>query len=214
MLLLLLQHRDAHSARLPDGHLAKLCEEEIHIADAMRQYLCAPTVSHTRHVLTASGRRRHALVGMAKRRLLERITRGFIALSLAARDVAGIVDGGRLSVTLQTIMSLWEQLRYLKAYRSAQATRVYSHVAVWAHAFIFGPYYAWCAEAADSRGDESIPRLGYAIFLAVATAVSLSALLNARLVLEDPFVGTVDSVKTDRELDNLVLNLRAVYQGY
>jgi hypothetical protein len=53
--------------------------------------------------------------------------------------------------------------------------------------------------------------LGFAVFLAVATAVSLSALLNARYVLEDPFVsGPLDTVRVGKELRLVQHNLWAM----
>jgi hypothetical protein len=71
-----------------------------------------------------------------------------------------------------------------------------------------GPYYSWVA--LGPRGGTEAAGLAFAIFLAVATSVALSALLNARIALEDPFVpGLLDTIRVGKELGLVQQNLAA-----
>ena len=225
LLSFLLINRDG-KLPLPDGHLERLRRELAAVSRAMCQYLLAPTVSHTRHLLTEIGRSRHEQAALAKRRLLECITLGWFALSSSTRDAAGACDAGRLAATLLAAMGLWEPLHCIKKYRTPQSTRAFGHVALWMHPLMLGPYYAWVVRfifvsgllliltgaafgqataAAPGGAGRNVPRLGFAVFLACCTSVSLSALINARYVLEDPFrtSGNWDVVRTASEFASL-----------
>jgi hypothetical protein len=175
LLALYLAHADARVAPPPEGHLVMLLSELCVLSRAMEAILVAPTVSHGRHMLTQQGRRRHAAVSRLKRTLHTRIALSMAALSAASAG-SGSSDASRLVQLLRDLASAWGQLQYIKAYRTPMTTRAFSHVAVWVCSIMFGPYYAWASEATG---------LGFTIFLAVAIAVALSALLNARYVLED-----------------------------
>ena len=59
LLCIYLGHRDIRATPLPPGHLPRLRRELVTLCSAMTQVLEAPTVSHSRHVLTAAGRRKH-----------------------------------------------------------------------------------------------------------------------------------------------------------
>jgi hypothetical protein len=179
----------------------------------MCEVLEAPTVSHSRHVLTAAGRRKHVTVSAAKQRLHARITLSFGALSAASRATLsgaapGAADSSRLAQYAHDLIASWELLRAIKSYRTPHTTRAYAHVAVWAHPFIMGPYYSWVA--LGPRGGTEAAGLAFAIFLAVAMSVALSALLNARIALEDPFVpGLLDTIRVGKELGLVQQNLAA-----
>ena len=65
--------------------------------------------------------------------------------------------------------------------------------------------------AASAGGTANI---GFAVFLAAVTAVSLSALVNARYVLEDPFVaGPLDTLRVAREFSLVKENLAAMAEA-
>jgi hypothetical protein len=205
LLCIYLGHRDIRATPLPPGHLPRLRRELVTLCGAMTQVLEAPTVSHSRHVLTAAGRRKHVAVSVSKRALHARITASFSALSAASRDTLAAcapgADASRLAQYQRDMIQSWEQLRCLKSYRTPQTTRAFAHVAVWAHPLIMGPYYAWVSAGTG---------VGFAVFLAVATAVALSALLNARIALEDPFVpGLLDTIRVAKELGLVQQNLAA-----
>jgi hypothetical protein len=214
VLCIYLGHRDIRVSALPAGHLARLQAELCVMCSAMGEVLVAPTVSHGRHLLTSAGRHKHVAVSAIKRRLHARIMLAFGAISAAARDTVAYsaapgADASRLAQYHRDLMAAWERLRCVKSYRTPQTTRAYAHVAVWAHPFIMGPYYAWVAGAGGAHPDGAAG-LGFAIFLAVATAVSLSALVNARYALEDPFVpGLLDTIRVGKELGLVQQNLAA-----
>jgi hypothetical protein len=196
-----LAHADARVAPPPEGHLVMLLSELCVLSRAMEAILVAPTVSHGRHMLTQQGRRRHAAVSRLKRTLHTRIALSMAALSAASAG-SGSSDASRLVQLLRDLASAWGQLQYIKAYRTPMTTRAFSHVAVWVCSIMFGPYYAWASEATG---------LGFTIFLAVAIAVALSALLNARYVVEDPFVpGAMDTIRVAKEFELVRHNLRVM----
>ena len=67
------------------------------------------------------------------------------------------------------------------------------------------------AGGAASGGTANV---GFAVFLAAVTAVSLSALVNARYVLEDPFVaGPLDTLRVAREFALVKENLAAMAEA-
>ena len=210
LLALYLAHADARVEPPPEGHLPLLLEELCVLSRAMEAVLVAPPVSHGRHMLTASGRRRHAAVSGQKRALHTRIAVSLAALSAASAG-SGSADASRLVQLLRDATSAWAQLQFIKAYRTPQSARAFSHVAVWVCSILYGPYYAWVA-GVDVAGPAA--GLGFAVFLAVSTAVALSALLNARYVLEDPFVpGPMDTIRVEKELELVRHNLRVMAQA-
>ena len=210
LLLLFLAHADARASPPPEGHLQLLLEELCVLSRAMEAVLVAPTVSHGRHMLTASGRRRHAALSGQKRALHTRIAVSLAALS-AASSGSGAADASRLVQLLRDATSAWMQLQFIKSYRTPQSARAFSHVAVWVCSVLYGPYYAWVA-GVDVAGPSA--GLGFAIFLAVSTAMALSALLNARYVLEDPFVpGPMDIIRVEKEFELVRQNLRVMAQA-
>lgn len=117
MLSIYLGHRDVRAVPLPARHLQQLRTELCTLCEAMRAVLEAPTVSHSRHVLTPYGRRRHRAVSAAKSALHARITLAFGALSAASRDtlVAAALPAGadtsRIAQYHRDLIAAWEQLR-------------------------------------------------------------------------------------------------------
>ncbi len=202
--MLYLGHRDVRSGVPPPGHMVHLRAELGALCCAMCEVLLAPTVSHSRHVLTAAGRRQHDKVTAVTRRLHVRITLSAAALSAAARQ-SGCVELSRISEYQRNLWSSWHVLHFIKTYRTPQSTRAYAHVTLWACPFVMGPYSAWVAQQTN---------LAFAVALAVLTAVGLSALINARFILEDPFVpGMMDTIKVAKEFKILKTQLQEIAEA-
>jgi len=79
---------------------------------------------------------------------------------------------------------------YQASYRTPTGLRAFARLYILLHPLFVGPYYAWVAGAGRDNNVDSWPfqtSLGFAIALAIFTAVAMQGLFNVEVGLEDPF---------------------------
>lgn len=141
--------------------------------------------------MTPWGRHRADEVTSAVAALQVRIRASMVALSAALRGCCPPPAAGGLADYHRDATVAWAELFFIKSYRTPLTTRAFAHVALWLHPLQMGPYYVWTARTYGGAN----AGLGFAVFSALASTVVLSALINARLALEDPFMpGVQDAV--------------------
>jgi hypothetical protein len=90
---------------------------------------------------------------------------------------------------MEKMMSVWEQLRVIKEYRTSHATRAFARLYIYVLPIIFGPYYVHVAAETGSPT--------YSICLAFFTSMAMVALFNVAQALEDPFTDAPPGRLTD-----------------
>jgi len=176
-----LAHRDWVAPEcLPDGHLAAVQQTLFNILGEMRGYLLPPRYYSTTFPYTGV---RHKMMTIAQERAkyIRRIVSNFKKLSQyneplrrAGLDSAGIC---KLSEFYHELHSTFEDLANIKEYRTPLPlrvlTRFYMTVVI---PLFFAPYYV-------SATTSNAFNLCFAIIMNLA----MLALLNASIILEDPF---------------------------
>uniref|UniRef100_A0A7S0FIA8 Uncharacterized protein n=1 Tax=Minutocellus polymorphus TaxID=265543 RepID=A0A7S0FIA8_9STRA len=121
-------------------------------------------------------------------------------------------EASRLHQYHQYLEQRFEHLRWLKYYRTPQATRSFGRVYIYVLPWLIGPYFAWVFE------EQLAKSYAFALTLAGFTFIVLHGLLNTQQGLEDPFLVDftsftpgIDALKLDYEF---AVGLQAVEQYF
>lgn len=190
---------------LPAKHVHEVRWMAVALVCDVRNFLTAPEVTRLVHLNTSRGR-----VAWEKGRKIQwaiarRVREHFQKLSLTTEILkyAGMPgnESSRIRQFTKEAHNAWENMRFLKTYRTPMATRAFARVYILIHPIFWGPYYAQIVsdvlhdEAGGYTGAEiyDIPSYSkglvifYACCMSVITSLAMLGLFNVRYSLEDPF---------------------------
>jgi len=190
---------------LPAKHVHEVRWMTVALVCDVRNFLTAPEVTRLVHLNTSRGR-----VAWEKGRKIQwaiarRVREHFQKLSLTTEILkyAGMPgnESSRIRQFTKEAHNAWENMRFLKTYRTPMATRAFARVYILIHPIFWGPYYAQIVsdvlhdEAGGYTGAEiyDIPSYSkglvifYACCMSVITSLAMLGLFNVRYSLEDPF---------------------------
>jgi hypothetical protein len=193
---------------LPENHVYEVRWLTVGLVCDVRNFLTAPEVTRLVHLNTRRGR-----VAWTKGRKLQwaiarRVREHFQKLSVTteALKFSGMPgnESSRIRQFTKEAHNAWEQMRFLKTYRTPMATRAFARVYILIHPIFWGPYYAQLVsdilhdEAGGYSGAEiyDVPTytsrlvVFYACCMSVITSLAMLGLFNVRYSLEDPFAST------------------------
>ena len=196
-----------------DNGRAKLPEKFVHevrwmmvqlVCDA-RNFLTAPEVARLVHLNTSRGKVAWEKGRKIQWAIAQRVRGQFQKLSLTTEVLkyAGMPgnESARLRQFHKDAYVAWENLRFLKTYRTPMATRAFARVYILIHPIFWAPYYAYLVgemlhdEAGGYTGEDVYDVtdytrgfvMFYACCLSVITSLAMLGLFNVRYSLEDPF---------------------------
>jgi hypothetical protein len=190
---------------LPEEHVYEVRWLAVGLVCDVRNFLTAPEVTRLVHLNTRRGR-----VAWTKGRKLQwaiarRVREHFQKLSLTTEVLkyAGMPgnESSRIRQFTKEAHNAWENMRFLKTYRTPMATRAFARVYILIHPIFWGPYYAQLVSDIlhDKAGGYSgadvydVPTytsrfvIFYACCMSVITSLAMLGLFNVRYSLEDPF---------------------------
>jgi len=191
--------------RLPEQHVYEIRWLTVGLVCDVRNFLTAPEVTRLVHLNTRRGR-----VAWGKGRKIQwaiarRVREHFQKLSLSTEVLkyAGMPgnESSRIRQFTKEAHYAWENMRFLKTYRTPMATRAFARVYILIHPIFWGPYYAQLVsdilqdKAGGFTGDNvyDLPTytrgctIFYACCMSVITSLAMIGLFNVRYSLEDPF---------------------------
>lgn len=187
----------------------------------MRDLLTAPSTSRQIHLFTKKGRHQRQRMQSIQREITQRIMLAFQRISMAVEELKYCGQPGNESSRMRQYITLaqkaWENLRYIKRYRTPVATRAFARVYIFLHPFFWGPYYSTLiAEMLQplDENDIKIPTYHlimvnvYACLLSAFTSLAMMGLFNVRYRLEDPFCGDINAEVAESNLgaDQIQIN--------
>jgi hypothetical protein len=114
-----------------------------------------------------------------------------LSLAVERMKEAGLPgnEAARINQYHSLLLKEWEMARFVKNYRTPTGLRAFARLYILVHPLFVGPYYAWVAGAGRDSSDNwpFQTSLGFAIALAIFTAVAMQGLFNVEVGLEDPF---------------------------
>ena len=131
---------------LPENHVYEVRWLTVGLVCDVRNFLTAPEVTRLVHLNTRRGR-----VAWTKGRKLQwaiarRVREHFQKLSVTteALKFSGMPgnESSRIRQFTKEAHNAWEQMRFLKTYRTPMATRAFARVYILIHPIFWGPYYA------------------------------------------------------------------------
>jgi len=214
---------------LPKHHVHCMRYLCVQLVRDMRDLLTAPSTSRQVHYYSKVGRQQRAKMQSIQREITQRITVAFHRISLAVEELKYAGQPGNESSRMRQYITLtmkaWENLRYIKRYRTPIATRAFARVYIFLHPIFWGPYYAYLVEEMlqpiEDDPNTKVPLYTvimcnvYACLLSVLTSLAMMGLFNVRYRLEDPFGGEttqrdaegnmgVDQIHVNQEMAELV----------
>ena len=228
-------------AKLPEKHVDEVRWLCVSLVCDVRNYLTAPEVTRLVHLNTrrgrvvwTKGRRLQYAIGRRVRETLQKLS-----LTTEVLKYAGMPgnESARLRQFTKDAHNAWENLCYLKTYRTPMATRAFARVYILIHPIFWGPYYAQLVSDIlhDDAGGYSgsalydVPHytkywiIFYACCMSCITSLAMLGLFNVRYSMEDPFATKervkgftgylsrytrgVDQVLVNREMRDLVSDL-------
>jgi len=160
-----------HGGRLsmPSGFNAMVRNDCKELLQTLYTYLSMPTVTHARHRVFPAKRKQTRAVHALQNDLVKRMNECLFNFNdhsemLKARGFpAG--EASRLHQYHWYLQSKFEQLRFLKYYRTPQATRSFGRVYVLVLPWIIGPYFSWVVEATGSPFGISLAAFSFLVLL-------------------------------------------------
>ena len=170
------------------------------------QYLSMPSVAHGRNLVFRCEQETTKRVRAIQNNIVKQMNDLMYDFYLHAEIMRkhGFPSGeiSRLTQFHQYLQQRFDQLRYLKYYRTPLSTRSIGRAFIFFLPWLNGPYFAHVYESTNYT---------FIMILAVFTYLVLLGLLNTQIGLEDPFVSDfvswtpgVDTVKLDYELASLL----------
>jgi len=191
--------------RLPENHVQEVRWLCVALVCDVRNFLTAPEVTRLVHLNTSRGKVMWEKGRKIQWAIAARVRSHFQKMSLTTEILkyAGMPgnESARLRQFHKDAYLAWENMRYLKTYRTPMATRAFARVYILIHPIFWGPYYAWVVsellhdEAGGYVGSDvyDVPAytsgmvIFYACCLSVITSLAMLGLYNVRYSLEDPF---------------------------
>ena len=175
-----------------------------------------PSVSHARHVAFGHKQPYKRRIHARQNDLLKKWNDIIFDFCMHTEEMrkAGFPSGeaSRLHQYHQYLEQRFEHLRWLKYYRTPQATRSFGRVYIFVLPWLTGPYFAWVFEEQLARS------YAFTLMLAGFTFLVLQGLLNTQQNMEDPFLVDftsftpgIDALKLDYEM---AVGLQAIEQYY
>ncbi len=166
------------------------------------EYLSMPSVAHGRNIVfrceQETTKRVRALQNNIVKQMNDLMFDIFLHTEIMRKHGFPSGEASRLTQFHQYLQQRFDHLRYLKYYRTPQATRSIGRAFIFFLPWLNGPYFAHVYESTNYT---------FIMILAVFTYLVLLGLLNTQCGLEDPFVSDftswtpgVDTVKLDYEL--------------
>jgi len=200
---------------LPKNHVQVMRFICCQLVCDMRDLLTAPSTSRQIHLFTKKGRQQRHRMQSIQREITQRIMLAFQKLSMAVEELKYAGQPGNESSRMRQYITLtmkaWENLRYIKRYRTPVATRAFARVYIFLHPFFWGPYYSslisqMLEPIEEDPIDPGVPMYTlimvnvYACLLSAFTSLAMMGLFNVRYRLEDPFCGDLSSEKAESNL--------------
>jgi hypothetical protein len=192
-------------AKLPAKHVNEVRWMMVQLVCDVRNFLTAPEVARLVHLNTSRGKVAWEKGRKIQWAIAQRVRASFQKLSLTTEVLkyAGMPgnESARLRQFHKDAYMAWENLRFLKTYRTPMATRAFARVYILIHPIFWAPYYAYIVsemlhdEAGGYTGEDvyEVPTytkglvMFYACCLSVITSLAMLGLFNVRYSLEDPF---------------------------
>ena len=177
------------------------------------EYLSMPVVSHGRNIVFSceqeSTKRVRALQNDIVKQINDLMFDFFLHTEIMRKHGFPSGEASRLTQFHQYLQQRFDHLRYLKYYRTPQATRSFGRAFIFFLPWLNGPYFAHVYQSTNYT---------FVMILAVFTYLVLLGLLNTQCGLEDPFVSNItswtpgiDTVKLEYEL---AVTLQALEQYF
>ena len=200
--------------RLPPSFNEAVLEDFRRLFQLIYEYLSMPSVSHARHVAFWHKQPYKRRIHSKQNDLLKKWNDIMFDFYMHTEEMrkTGFPSGeaSRLHQYHQYLEQRFEQLRWIKYYRTPQATRSFGRVYIYVLPWLTGPYFAWVFE------EQLAESYAFTMALAGFTFLVLHGLLNTQQGLEDPFLidftsftPGIDALKLDYEM---AVGLQAVEQ--
>eukprot|EP00186_Timspurckia_oligopyrenoides_P000457 CAMPEP_0182444130 /NCGR_PEP_ID=MMETSP1172-20130603/2679_1 /TAXON_ID=708627 /ORGANISM="Timspurckia oligopyrenoides, Strain CCMP3278" /LENGTH=194 /DNA_ID=CAMNT_0024639619 /DNA_START=658 /DNA_END=1242 /DNA_ORIENTATION=+ len=172
----------------------------------MKKFLQLPCPNSSRLLYTKPGRSEREALMSSWRFELHKIYTSYnqLSLSIEALKLKGLPgnEAARMNQYLMLLQWRFNELRYIKGYRTPEGIRAFAKIFIMIHSLFYGSYYAFLAQNVT---------LLWALLFAYMAGIAMVGLVNIERALEDPFnQNGLDKIRVEKMLNELLVDLKLI----